>query len=148
MLDRVLRSPPETASPPRYRRASHANPLLRRHRYVACFSDKGYAVGQEFRGFNEYTASLSADDRETILLLGHSEDLLLLRVNTLWKYLFSEPWRWLAGKGAKLKGWSMYKMGEMLDHLEKKLEEIVADPSRLLDPNFDMYESVAGRGRE
>eukprot|EP00966_Prymnesium_polylepis_P111651 2583073-Prymnesium_polylepis.1 len=48
-------------------------------KYVACFSDKGYAVGQEYRGFNEYTASLNADDLESILLLGHSEDLLSIK---------------------------------------------------------------------
>eukprot|EP00966_Prymnesium_polylepis_P031077 722836-Prymnesium_polylepis.1 len=48
-------------------------------KYCAVFSDKGYAVGQEFRGYNEYLASLSPDDRESILLLGHSEDLLSIK---------------------------------------------------------------------
>ena len=48
-------------------------------KYAAPFSDKGYSVGQEARGYNEYLASLSPDDRESILLLGHMEDLLSIK---------------------------------------------------------------------
>ena len=35
--------------------------------------------------------------------LSCNEMTALLRVNTLWKYVFSEPARWLAGKGSTLK---------------------------------------------
>ena len=48
-------------------------------KYAASFSDKGYAVGQEARGYNEYLAQLNADDRESILALGHMEDLLSIK---------------------------------------------------------------------
>ena len=45
----------------------------------ASFSDKGYSNGQDARGFNEYTANLNPDDRESILALGHMEDLLSIK---------------------------------------------------------------------
>lgn len=48
-------------------------------KYGASFSDKGYAVGKEARAYNEYLAHLNADDRESILLLGHMEDLLSIK---------------------------------------------------------------------
>ena len=48
-------------------------------KYGAAHSDKGYAVGQQARAFNEYLAELEPDDRESILLMGHMEDLLSIK---------------------------------------------------------------------
>ena len=72
-----------------------------------------------------------------------NEFVALLRVNTLWTYAFSAPFRWLSGKTSKLADWSLYKMSETLDLVEKAMEEIVENPARILDPNFDMFASVA-----
>lgn len=44
-----------------------------------------------------------------------NEFVALLRVNALWKHLFSELFRWLAGKTSMLREWSLYKMSEVLD---------------------------------
>lgn len=48
-------------------------------KYGATHSDKGYAVGQEARAYNEYLANQNAADREAILVLGHMEDLLAIK---------------------------------------------------------------------
>ena len=73
--------------------------------------------------------------------------MALLRANTLWQLLFSAPFRWLAGKTGKLKDWSLWNMSGVLDLVEGAMEMIAADPSKLLDPGFDMFESVAAQVR-
>lgn len=60
-------------------------------KYGAPYSDKGYAVGQEARGYNEYLAELSPDDRESILLLGHMEDLLSIKGSRSYVALLNAP---------------------------------------------------------
>ena len=60
-------------------------------KYGAAFSDKGYAVGQEARAFNEYMASLTPDDRESILLLGHMEDLLSIKGSRSYVAMLNAP---------------------------------------------------------
>ena len=95
------------------------------------------------RGYIDCPKSENVLDKSLYTLLRCSEFVALLRVNTLWKYCFSEPFRWLSGKTAKLTNWSLYKMSWVLDLVEKAMTEIVADPGRLLDPNFDMYAAVA-----
>lgn len=60
-------------------------------KYGAAYSDKGYAVGQEARGFNEYLANLEPDDRESILLLGHMEDLLSIKGSRSYVALLNAP---------------------------------------------------------
>ena len=42
-------------------------------------------------------------------------EMTALRVNTLWKYIISEPARWIAGKGSKLKDWSIDRSSGVLD---------------------------------
>lgn len=60
-------------------------------KYGAAYSDKGYAVGQEARGYNEYLAHLQPDDRESILLLGHMEDLLSIKGSRSYVALLNAP---------------------------------------------------------
>lgn len=60
-------------------------------KYGAAFSDKGYAVGQEARAYNEYLARLHADDRESILLLGHMEDLLSIKGSRSYVGMLNAP---------------------------------------------------------
>ena len=61
-------------------------------------------------------------DKSLYTLLSCNQFTALLRANTLWTYLFSNPFRWLAGKTGKLKGWSLWKMSEVLDHVESAME--------------------------
>eukprot|EP00966_Prymnesium_polylepis_P035440 822972-Prymnesium_polylepis.1 len=71
---------------------------------------------------------------------------VLLRVNTLSKYVFSEPARWLSGKTTKgLKDWSIDKSSGVLDLIEKAMVAVAADGHTLLDPYlyFDPFASVA-----
>lgn len=60
-------------------------------KYGAAHSDKGYAVGQEARGYNEYLADLEPDDRETVLLLGHMEDLLSIKGSRSYVGMLNAP---------------------------------------------------------
>ena len=52
--------------------------------------------------------------------------------------------RWLTGRTSKLPEWSIFKMSEVLKHIEAAMERLVQDPSLLQDPEFDIFESVAG----
>jgi hypothetical protein len=67
-----------------------------------------------------------------------------LRANTLWFYVFSEPMRWLAGKGGEL-GMGLDDSAEMCDFTEKMLVELAADGSRLLDAEFDPYAPLCSK---
>jgi hypothetical protein len=60
-------------------------------KYAATHSDKGYAVGQEARGYNEYLAQLNPDDRESILALGHMEDLLSIKGSRSYVTMLNAP---------------------------------------------------------
>ena len=75
--------------------------------------------------------------------LGCNEMTALLRVNTLWKYIFSEPARWLAGKGSELKDWSIDRSSGVLDLIEQAMIKVAADGHTLLDPSFDPFASIA-----
>ena len=72
-----------------------------------------------------------------------NEEVGALRVNTLYKYIFSEPVRWLAGKADTLNDWSLNDSAEVLDLVEHMFIEIAADGHTLLDPSFDPFESIA-----
>ena len=76
-------------------------------------------------------------------VLSCNEMTALLRVNTLWKYIFSEPARWLAGKGSELKDWSIDKASGVLDLIETAMVAVAADGHTLLDPSFDPFASIA-----
>lgn len=60
-------------------------------KYGAAHSDKGYAVGQEARGYSEYMAELEPDDRESLLLLGHMEDLLSIKGSRSYVAMLNAP---------------------------------------------------------
>ena len=75
--------------------------------------------------------------------LSCNEMTALLRVNTLWKYIFSEPARWLSGKGSELSDWSIDRSSGVLDLIENAMVEVAADGSKLLDPAFDPFASIA-----
>ena len=53
-----------------------------------------------------------------------NEMTALLRVNTLWKYIFSEPARWLSGKGSELSDWSIDRSSGVLDLIENAMVEV------------------------
>ena len=102
------------------------------------------AVCLEFlRGYIDCPKSQNVLDKSLYTLLRCNEFTALLRANTLWKMLFSEPFRWLSGKTGKIKDWSLWNMSGVLDLVEGAMEMIAADPSKLLDPEFDMFASVA-----
>ena len=76
-------------------------------------------------------------------VLSCNEMTAVLRVNTLWKYIFSEPARYLAGKGSTLRDWSLDSSSEVLDLIEKVMAEVAADGRKLFDPSFDPFASIA-----
>ena len=77
-------------------------------------------------------------------VLSCNEMTALLRVNTLWKCIFSEPARWLSGKASKaLNDWSIDKSSGVLDLIEKMMVAVAADGHVLLDPSFDPFASIA-----
>ena len=53
--------------------------------------------------------------------LGSTEIVALLRVHTLYDLLVSRPLRWLSGKSAELRDWSIYSMAGVLDLVEQAL---------------------------
>ena len=95
------------------------------------------------RGYIECPKSENVLDRSLYTVLRCNEVVALLRANSLWKYIFSEPFRWLTGKSTKIKGWSLFKMSWVLDLVEKAMIEIAADPKRALNPNLDIFGPVA-----
>ena len=93
------------------------------------------------RGYIDVPKSSNGNvlDKSLYTMLKCNELVALLRANTLWAYLFSQPWRWLSGKSSKLKGFSLFKMNEMADHVYDGLKALAADPSKLLDPSHDIF---------
>ena len=88
----------------------------------------------------------SDNQLETFLwrLLKCNEMTALTRVCTLFKYIISEPMRWLTGKASKsLEGWSQKNSSEMFDALETALVAIAADGHSLFDPQLDPFSSIA-----
>ena len=71
-----------------------------------------------------------------------------LRVNTLFKYIFSEPMRWLSGKAHELEGWSLDESSELMDLVEKMMVEVAADGKKLFDPAYDPFAPLAARHPE
>ena len=55
------------------------------------------------RGYIDCPKSQNVLDKSLYTLLKCNECVALLRANTLWKHMFSEPFRCLAGKTGKLK---------------------------------------------
>jgi hypothetical protein len=95
------------------------------------------------RGFIDCKKSAGILDKSVYTRLRSNSFTALLRINVLWKYAFSEPFRWLAGKTSTLKGWSLWKMGWALELVEKAMNEIVADPSRIFAADLDIFAPVA-----
>ena len=76
-------------------------------------------------------------------VLSCNEVTAALRVNTLWKYIFSEPARWLAGKAGALNDWSIDSSSRVLDLIEEAMVKVAADGHTLLDPSFDPFAAIA-----
>jgi len=98
----------------------------------------------------EFLKSLEAtsDNRLAKFLsktLSCNEITAALRVNTLWKYTFSEPARWLSGKAETLNEWSIDSASEVLDQIEKAMVAVAADGHALLDPSFDPFAEIAAK---
>ena len=70
-----------------------------------------------------------------------------LRVNTLFKYMLSEPTRWLAGKAGEL-GWGLDDSSEMVDLVEKFMMEVAADGSKLFDASYDPWAPIAAKNKK
>ena len=72
-----------------------------------------------------------------------NEMTALARVSTLFKYVLSEPMRWLTGKASKqLDDWSLASSSNMFDLLESALTSIANDGHALLDPHLDPFRSI------
>ena len=76
-------------------------------------------------------------------ILKCNEMVALMRVCTLFKFVLSEPMRWLAGKADKLAGWSIDSSSTVLDMAEKALIAIAEDGHTLFDPNLDPFSEIA-----
>lgn len=95
------------------------------------------------RGYISCPKSENVLDKSLYTILRCNEFVALLRANSLWDILFSRPFRWLSGRGSKLEGWSIFKMSSVLDRVESVMMEIEEDPSRLLDPELDIFQPYA-----
>lgn len=69
--------------------------------------------------------------------------IAMVRANALIDILISRPMRWLSGKSAVLHNWSPYSMGAVLDIVEQFFEKAQHDGSLFLDPDLDLFESIA-----
>ena len=67
----------------------------------------------------------------------------LLRVCTLWKLIFSEPMRWLAGKHEQLEDFSIVTCSRMLELAESMFQSVAADGHALFDPSLDPFKEIA-----
>ena len=77
-------------------------------------------------------------------VLSCNEMIALLRVNTLWQMLVTEPLRWLTGKASKaLSDWSMVNSNKLLDKTYDLMATVAADGSKLFDPQLDPFAEVA-----
>ena len=54
----------------------------------------------------------------------------LLRVNTLWQKIVTEPLRYLTGKSDALADWSMVNSNALLDKVYDLMAEVNADGSK------------------
>ena len=108
-------------------------PLLLHRRTIAEF----------LRGYLDCPKSEGKLDKSIYTVMRCNEFTGLLCANSLWKYVFSEPFRWLSGKGAQLEGWSLFKLAEALEMVEKTMEAVAADPRRALDPSLNIFAPVA-----
>jgi len=68
-----------------------------------------------------------------------------IRANAIVDLLVSRPMRWLSGKGRELHDWSPYSMGMVLDIVEQFFEKAQHDGSLFLDPNLDLFKSIADK---
>ena len=100
-------------------------------------------IAEFVRGYLDCPKSEGKLDKSIYTVIRCNEFTGLLCANSLWKFVFSEPFRWLSGKGAELKGMSLFKMAEVLELVEKTMEEIAADPRRALDPSLNIFAPVA-----
>ena len=62
------------------------------------------------RGYIDYPKSQNVLDKSLYTVMKCNEFTALLRVNTLWRFAFSDPLRWLCGSASKLDDWSLYKL--------------------------------------
>ena len=76
-------------------------------------------------------------------LFRSNEMTALLRVCTLYKLVFSEPMRWLAGKHEQLQDFSIVSCSRMLELAEAMFTSVAADGHALLDPSLDPFEEFA-----
>eukprot|EP00966_Prymnesium_polylepis_P100348 2324611-Prymnesium_polylepis.1 len=106
------------------------------------------SIAEFIRGYLDCPKSEGRLDRSLYTVIRCNQFTGLLCANSLWKFVFSEPFRWLAGRATKLKGMSLFKMAEALDLVDRAMEQIEADPSRALDPSLNIFAPVAAEFAE
>lgn len=94
-------------------------------------------------GYLDCSKSDNILDKSLYTLLRCNQVVGLLRANTLWKFIFSEPFRWLSGKTGMLADWSLVKMSWVLDMTEAGMEQVKANPALAFDAEFDMFAAVS-----
>ena len=78
-------------------------------------------------------------------VLSCTEMVALLRVNTLWQTILTEPLRWLTGKSSALDDWSMVNSNDLLDKTYDLMMKVAVDGSALLDPTIDPFAEIASK---
>ena len=76
-------------------------------------------------------------------LLRCNEITALLRVCTLWKLIVTDPMRWLTGKAAELKDWSLVSASRVLELAEEAFIAVAADGSKLFDLAFSPFTEIS-----
>lgn len=69
--------------------------------------------------------------------------IAMTRANALVDVLISRPLRWLSGKSSQLHQWSPRSLGRALDLVEHFFERAQHDGSLFLDPELDIFKSIA-----
>ena len=77
-------------------------------------------------------------------MLSCNEMTAALRVNVLWKYIFSEPARWLTGKAGEL-GWGLDDSSELLDAIYDIMQAVAADGRRPARPGLRPLRLLRGQ---
>ena len=72
-------------------------------------------------------------------VLSCTEMVALLRVNTLWQTIVTEPLRYLTGKSGALADWSMVNSNELLDKVYDLMVDVATDGSTLLSTSLDPF---------
>ena len=74
-----------------------------------------------------------------------NEMTALMRTNTLWKLIVTEPMRWLTSESTRLTNWSLASADRVLELAEDAFIAVAADGSKLFDPTLDPFAEIAAQ---